>query len=59
MTPVEMLGRTRFPAIGTLPYLLSLGPYAFYWFLLEPAPIPHIPLPSPEEAAAGSAAATA
>jgi maltose alpha-D-glucosyltransferase / alpha-amylase len=34
--PLEMLGRTRFPAIGELPYMITLGPYGFYWFeLLE------------------------
>jgi maltose alpha-D-glucosyltransferase/alpha-amylase len=36
--PVEMLGRTALPAIGELPYLLTLGPYAFYWLALEPKP---------------------
>src|SRR5207248_10888288 len=25
--PQEMLGRTRFPAIGELPYMITLGPY--------------------------------
>jgi maltose alpha-D-glucosyltransferase/alpha-amylase len=35
--PVEMLGRSPFPAIGTLPYLLTLGPRGFFWFqLTEP-----------------------
>ncbi|MDX9833709.1 MAG: maltose alpha-D-glucosyltransferase [Desulfobulbus sp.] len=34
--PVEMLGRTEFPAIGELPYFLTLGPHSFYWFMLEP-----------------------
>src|SRR4029077_20899560 len=33
--PVELFGHTRFPAIGKLPYLLTLGPHGFYWFLLE------------------------
>ena len=32
--PVELLGGTAFPAIGELPYLLTLGPHAFYWFSL-------------------------
>ncbi|MCK7475315.1 MAG: alpha-glucosidase C-terminal domain-containing protein [Rhodopseudomonas palustris] len=32
-----MLGRSRFPAIGELPYMITLGPYGFYWFrLCEP-----------------------
>ncbi len=34
--PVEVLGRTKFPSIGELPYLLTLGSYAFYWFVLQP-----------------------
>jgi maltose alpha-D-glucosyltransferase / alpha-amylase len=35
--PVEIFGRTRFPSIGTLPYLLTLAPRGFYWFqLVEP-----------------------
>jgi maltose alpha-D-glucosyltransferase/alpha-amylase len=32
-----MFGRTRFPRIGKLPYLLTLAPRGFYWFLLEEA----------------------
>src|SRR5262249_10344760 len=36
MVPTEMLGRHRFPAVGTHPYPLTLGSYAFYWFGLEP-----------------------
>ncbi|MDA3970301.1 MAG: maltose alpha-D-glucosyltransferase [Desulfobulbaceae bacterium] len=34
--PVEMIGRTEFPAIGDLPYFLTIGPHSFYWFRLEP-----------------------
>jgi maltose alpha-D-glucosyltransferase / alpha-amylase len=33
--PFEMLGRTNFPPIGEGPYLVTLGPYGFYWFLLS------------------------
>ena len=33
--PLEMLGRTRFPAIGELPYMVTLAPYGFYWFELQ------------------------
>jgi maltose alpha-D-glucosyltransferase/alpha-amylase len=29
-----MLGRTRFPPIGEVPYMITLGPYGFYWFQL-------------------------
>jgi maltose alpha-D-glucosyltransferase/alpha-amylase len=34
-TPVELFGNTPFPPIGELPYLLTLGPYAFYWLELS------------------------
>ena len=33
-SPVEMFGRSRFPQIGELPYLLTLAPRGFYWFQL-------------------------
>jgi len=32
---VEMFGRNIFPRIGELPYLLTLGPYQFFWFRLR------------------------
>ncbi len=32
--PVEMLGGSAFPPIGQLPFLLTLAPYGFYWFVL-------------------------
>jgi maltose alpha-D-glucosyltransferase/alpha-amylase len=32
--PVEVFGRSRFPAVGELPYLLTLAPRGFYWFQL-------------------------
>jgi maltose alpha-D-glucosyltransferase/alpha-amylase len=32
---IEMFGRNVFPRIGDLPYLLTLGPYQFYWFRLR------------------------
>jgi maltose alpha-D-glucosyltransferase/alpha-amylase len=36
--PVELFGRARFPAIGELPYLLTLAPRGFFWFqLVDPA----------------------
>lgn len=43
--PIELLGRTAFPAIGELPYLLSLPSYGFYWFQLAAdvaAPVWHV-----------------
>jgi maltose alpha-D-glucosyltransferase/alpha-amylase len=32
--PVELTGGVRFPAIGELPYLLTLPGHGFYWFQL-------------------------
>jgi maltose alpha-D-glucosyltransferase/alpha-amylase len=33
--PVELLGRTAFPPVGDLPYLLTLPKHGFYWFQLS------------------------
>ena len=33
--PIEMFGRNLFPRFGDVPYLLTLGPYQFYWFQLR------------------------
>ncbi len=32
--PVELLGRSSFPPIGDLPYMLTLPGHSFYWFEL-------------------------
>jgi maltose alpha-D-glucosyltransferase/alpha-amylase len=32
--PIELFGHSRFPRIGQLPYLLTLGSRGFYWFQL-------------------------
>ncbi|MGE6734646.1 alpha-glucosidase C-terminal domain-containing protein, partial [Streptomyces sp. NPDC059900] len=32
---VELIGGVRFPAIGELPYLLTLAGHGFYWFRLH------------------------
>ena len=32
--PIELIGRSRFPPIGDLTYLLTLPAYGYYWFLL-------------------------
>jgi maltose alpha-D-glucosyltransferase / alpha-amylase len=32
---IEMFGGNLFPRIGDLPYLLTMGPYQFYWFKLR------------------------
>jgi maltose alpha-D-glucosyltransferase/alpha-amylase len=48
--PVEMLGGTPFPPVGSVPYVLTLPPYAFHWFLLaQGAALPawHVPAPEP------------
>jgi maltose alpha-D-glucosyltransferase/alpha-amylase len=34
VVPIELIGGVRFPEIGELPYLLTLGGYGFYWFRL-------------------------
>ena len=33
--PIEMFGGNLFPRIGDLNYLLTLGPYQFFWFRLR------------------------
>ncbi|HKI99732.1 MAG TPA: putative maltokinase, partial [bacterium] len=35
MVPIELFGMNPFPTIGEWPYLLTLGPHSFYWFLLQ------------------------
>ncbi|MEC4717534.1 maltose alpha-D-glucosyltransferase [Noviherbaspirillum sp. CPCC 100848] len=48
--PLEMIGGSAFPPIGQLPYLLTLPPYGFYWFLLAAEtkmPSWHTPAPEP------------
>jgi maltose alpha-D-glucosyltransferase/alpha-amylase len=32
---IEMFGKNIFPRVGKLPYLLTLGPYQFFWFRLR------------------------
>ncbi|MGH9165769.1 MAG: maltose alpha-D-glucosyltransferase [Acidimicrobiales bacterium] len=32
--PIELMGRVPFPPVGDLPFFITLGPYAFYWFQL-------------------------
>ncbi len=54
-TPVELFGQTLFPRVGELPYLLTLGPHGFYWFVMqEPAERP-IVVAGSESAAAEDA----
>ncbi len=35
LIPIEMIGGNPFPRIDHRPYLLTLGPYQFYWFKLR------------------------
>jgi maltose alpha-D-glucosyltransferase/alpha-amylase len=53
--PVELIGRSPFPTVGKLPYLVTLPAYGFFWFLLAEqaaAPSWHEPFvpPAPEMA---------
>jgi maltose alpha-D-glucosyltransferase/alpha-amylase len=41
--PIELLGRSEFPPIGELPYLLTLQGHSFFWFLLDPQATPSEP----------------
>lgn len=46
--PIELTGRSAFPPVGDLPYLITLPAYGFYWFLLAEeaeAPSWHQPMP--------------
>jgi len=48
--PVELTGRSSFPPIGELPYLLTLPAYGFFWFaLVDEGAMPrwYEPLPEP------------
>ena len=33
--PIEMFGKSVFPRIGEVPYMLTLGPHHFFWFRLR------------------------
>jgi maltose alpha-D-glucosyltransferase/alpha-amylase len=56
-TPMEMFGRTSFPAIDEHPYRIALGPHGFYWFCIgcrevdrveaSPAALPHCQVRDP------------
>jgi maltose alpha-D-glucosyltransferase/alpha-amylase len=50
--PVELMGGSSFPPIGSLPYFLTLPGHAFYWFrLATEAAVPrwHQDIPAPPE----------
>ena len=48
LMPVEMLGYVSFPQITAAPYALSVAPYSFLWFELQPAPAATAPEPTPD-----------
>ncbi len=35
LVPVELTGRSAFPPVGDLPYMLTLPAYGFFWFILS------------------------
>src|SRR5262249_20856261 len=35
LVPVELFGGTPFPRVAAAPYLLTLAPHSFYWFVLS------------------------
>jgi len=35
LIPIEMFGGNPFPRVNHRPYLLTLGPYQFFWFKLR------------------------
>ncbi len=39
---VELFGRVAFPPVTSSPYLVTLGPYGFHWFVVEARPSEHI-----------------
>ena len=48
--PIELSGRSAFPPVGALPYLVTLPAYGFFWFLLtdeSQAPQWHLPATQP------------
>jgi len=48
-SPIELFGLGHLPTVSSTPYLLTLGPHAFYWFRLEPPEVPAIEI-SPRQA---------
>jgi maltose alpha-D-glucosyltransferase/alpha-amylase len=46
-TPVDVFGQTRFPVIDRTPYVLTMGPYDYYWLRLENSQAAQAQGPSP------------
>ncbi len=52
LIPIDLLGGSPFPPVGKLPYLLTLPPYAFFWFILvQETEVPSWHTPAPEQMA--------
>src|SRR5262249_4617673 len=39
LIPIEMNGLAELPRVGDRPCFMTLGPYAAYWFSMQPAPL--------------------
>jgi maltose alpha-D-glucosyltransferase/alpha-amylase len=44
--PIELLGGAHFPAIGELPYLLTLAGHGFYWLRIPRRAVSSAPPPA-------------
>ncbi|HEV2435739.1 MAG TPA: maltose alpha-D-glucosyltransferase [Verrucomicrobiae bacterium] len=51
LVPIELFGRTKFPAITEESYFLTLGPHNFFWFSLEPKVQPPTAQPATDASA--------
>jgi maltose alpha-D-glucosyltransferase / alpha-amylase len=51
--PIELIGGSRFPAIGELPYLLTLAGYGFYWLRIPKVAPPDDMVPTVSSSLAG------
>jgi maltose alpha-D-glucosyltransferase/alpha-amylase len=47
LVPVELFGGTPFPRVAATPYLLTLAPHSFYWFVLSPHDAAEAERPAP------------
>jgi maltose alpha-D-glucosyltransferase / alpha-amylase len=51
LTPTELISRNPFPAVGELPYFITMGPHSVYVFSLEETPPAEVAATPPEAAA--------
>jgi maltose alpha-D-glucosyltransferase/alpha-amylase len=54
---VELFGRSEFAEVTEHPYVLTLGPHAFYWFSIEPAALDRLEGDLPDLSVDGAAVA--